>query len=221
MDELKPDRREVVCSLPEQVRDEGRGGKAQKGFGSDEKPEAQEGWAAEDPEEVCCHSDQCGLFFFWLPLLHEHHVLGSGNHNNPTTPVSHIAEKESKREKARPTRGRESGTIKTRNGGSKFVLFWCLHFYFNMFVNVQEPSNLRDFVCAFAVLTLIKNQSSFCKYINPESTGYYFSALNKILGEIKYLAFYSSLPAACFPDCFPTCCLCLVTFKCIAVGGGN
>lgn len=58
-------------------------------------PVSQEGRAAEDPEEVCCHSERCGLFFFWLPLLHAGHVLGCGNHDNPTTLVSHTAEIES------------------------------------------------------------------------------------------------------------------------------
>lgn len=60
------------------------------------------------PEEVCCHSDRCGLFFFWLPLLHAGHVLGSGCHDNPTTPVSHTA-----------VTGRERETDKTEGKKKK------------------------------------------------------------------------------------------------------
>lgn len=126
-----------------------------------EGPVSQEGWATEDPEEVCCHSDQCGLFFFWLPLLHAGHILGSGYHDNSTTLVSHIAEIESERKRSHTED--KSGMIgnvslfcgdveafdssplvfavkykthrtKLSNDDQLFVVYWCLCFqdYFPM-----------------------------------------------------------------------------------------
>lgn len=47
------------------------------------------------PEEVCCHGDQCGLFFFWIPLCcmqATYWDLVAMTTPPPTTPVSHIAE---------------------------------------------------------------------------------------------------------------------------------
>ncbi|XP_035764910.1 tyrosine-protein phosphatase non-receptor type 4 [Neolamprologus brichardi] len=72
---------------------------------------------SKDPEEVCCHSDQCGLFFFWLPLQHAGHILGSGCHDNPNTPVGHIAEKEKDGEQ----RNREWDEDGLKNGDSVCV----------------------------------------------------------------------------------------------------
>lgn len=116
---------EGVCRSERSVK-----GNAEKYAGSNQRagPVSRKGWAAEDPEEVCCHSDQCGLFFFWLPLLHAGHVLGSGYHDNPTTPVSHIAEIESEREK--PNRGREEQRVgrwwfqKTEMENVSLSLYW-------------------------------------------------------------------------------------------------
>lgn len=38
------------------------------------------------PEEVCCHGDQCGLFFFWM-RLNTGLILDAGYRDNPTTPM--------------------------------------------------------------------------------------------------------------------------------------
>lgn len=132
-----------------------------------ERPVSQEGWAAEDPEEVCCHSDQCGLFFFWLPLLHAGHVLGSGYHDKPTTPVSHIAEKESGSERRRDQTGRVGRWKKQKWRRSKFVLFWSWSLLMLTVFNMSQwifciPLSERAFVCFWMQMNVSDLLLSLC-----------------------------------------------------------
>lgn len=169
-----------------------------------EEPESQEGWATGEPEEVCCHSDQCGLFFFWLPLLHASHVLGSGCHDNSTTPVSHSAEIGSEKKRNQTEwKGTESGMIRVWKKGMEKFAFLVLGSFQHVVVNFYFLSWFRMLSGAFKVSFSLIHVTSRLLYLHKWQN--VFKDILMVDNHI-FPAISSSFPAVCVFLIASLCC---------------
>lgn len=191
-------------------------GETEKGGGSNrrEGPASQE--RMRDPEEVCCHGDQCGLFFFWMLLTACGPRIGIRLPCQPSTNPSHSHRWSGERARNQAVEGRnrvgrwpwetDDATFVSWRSQPCFSSSASLNSYIvtELFVYVGAPSDasLHQSVCSLVSFCL-RNVRRKTKKNSFSSTRWWF--LKVLFCQLKtQLAFISDKPKTIFYSRFLT-----------------